>query len=400
MTKLAFVIPWYGLEAVGGAENEARKTAEALYHLAHLDVEVLTTCVQNFPSDWNTNFHKERTDIVNGVPVRRFPVRFRDTEAFDRVNYKLMRDIPITEREAKVFIREMINSEKLYNYIREHQEEYYFIFIPYMFGTTYWGSLINPERSFLIPCLHDESYAYLNIYKEMFSRVRGICFHSNTELELAQRLYSMRPDAPFIVKEGVDTDFQWDGERFRAKYGVNGFLLYVGRKETGKNVPLLIENFAQYKRTQQSDLQLVLIGKGDIQIPPDLKQDILDLGFVPDQDKYDAYGAAFALCQPSLNESFSLVMMEAWLTGKPVIVHADCPVTLENCRASQGGLYFANYEEFAGILEFLQNSPVIRNQLGSNGRRYVLENFTWERIVQNYIEAFEHWGISREELSR
>jgi glycosyltransferase involved in cell wall biosynthesis len=400
MSKIVFVTPWYGLEAVGGAENEARKTAEALYHLGGLDVEVFTTCAKNFSTNWNVNHHTEGLDSVNEVPVRRFPIRVRDTEIFDQINYKLMRSIPITQEEERLFLKEMINSEKLCDFIRNHKEDYYFFFIPYMFGTTYWGSKINPDRSFLIPCLHDESYAYLGTFKEMFNLIRGVCFNTHAEMELAKRLYSMRPEAPFIVRGGLDTDFQWDADRFRNKYGLEHFLLYVGRKEDGKNVPILIEHFARYKRTNQSGLKLVLIGQGSLDIPANLKKEIIDLGFLPDQDKNDAYGAAFALCQPSLKESFSLVMMEAWLTSKPVIVHADCPVTLEHCRASQGGLYFANYYDFEGILEFLQAFPDVRDRLGSNGRRYVLENFTWERIVQNYIEALAHWGISQEEVSR
>jgi glycosyltransferase involved in cell wall biosynthesis len=112
-----------------------------------------------------------------------------------------------------------------------------------------------------------------------------------------------------------------------AKYGIEPFLLYVGRKEAGKNVPLLIDYFAQYKRQYGGELCLVLVGKGAVEIPPDRRHNILDLGFLSEQDKLDAYAAALALCQPSCNESFSIVMMEAWVAGTPTLVHANCAVT-------------------------------------------------------------------------
>ena len=102
------------------------------------------------------------------------------------------------------------------------------------------------------------------------------------------------------------------------------FILYAGRKEAGKNVPLLIDFFARYKKHRKNELKLVLIGSGTIEIPSENRSDIIDLGFVPLQDKYDAYAAATFLCQPSLNESFSIVIMESWLCKSPVLVHAKC----------------------------------------------------------------------------
>ena len=392
--KLTFVIPWYGTDVTGGAETEARKTAEGLQRLAGLEVEVLTTCVQDFHSDWSVNSRPEGLEWVNGIPVRRFPVRARNTKAFDAVNLRLMHNLPLTAAEEAVYMREMIHSPAMYAFIRNHGEGRIFLFIPYMFGTTYAGSALHPDRSVLIPCLHDESYAYLSYYREMFRRVRGSAFLTQTELNLAQRLYEMQADAPVLVRGGVDTAFESNAERFVAKYGLKHFLLYVGRKEAGKNVPLLIDYFAQYKRQYGGDLCLVLVGKGAVEIPPDRRHDILDLGFLPEQDKLDAYAAALALCQPSLNESFSIVMMEAWLAGTPALVHANCAVTREHCLEANGGLFFADTEEFAETVELLQGVPALRQDLGVQGRRYVLRHFTREAVVANYLEAFKRWGFT------
>jgi glycosyltransferase involved in cell wall biosynthesis len=382
--KIAFVIPWYGENIPGGAETECRTTAENLQK-AGIEVEILTTCVKEFLSDWNTDYYKEGTYQVNHIPVRRFSVRKRDTALFDSVNYRLMQDQKISLKEEEIFIHEMINSDNLYAYIREHGSDYdFFLFIPYMFGTTYYGSQIHPEKSILIPCLHDESYAHLSIYTKIFQNVAAIIFLSEPEKDLANRLY--QPTCRQIVLGGgIDTAFTFNPERFRKKYKiVEPFILYAGRKESGKNVPLLLDFFRRFKKDTPSSLKLVLIGSGNMCIPSESREDVIDLGFVTHQDKYDAYAAATILCQPSVNESFSIVIMESWLCGTPVLVHGNCTVTRDFCVKSNGGLYFVDYFEFKESVQFLLDNPLIRKKMGQSGRQFVLNNFSWEIIVNNY----------------
>ncbi len=247
---MAFVIPWYG-DIPGGAENECKRTVENLSH-SGVNVEVFTTCVKEFLSDWNTDYYKEGIYEVNGVVVRRFKVRKRNTKQFDDINYKLMHNQRITQAEEQLFIQEMINSDNLYSYIADHGQEYdYFIFIPYMFGTTYYGTKIDPKKSFLIPCLHDESYAYMSIYKAMFENAAGIIFHSEPEKKLASKLFNLNAKQ-VVLGEGIETYITFDSKRFIEKYGItNEFMLYAGRREHGKNVPLLVDYFCQVQEKQQ-----------------------------------------------------------------------------------------------------------------------------------------------------
>lgn len=383
--KLAFVTPWYG-NIPGGAESECRRTVENLQKHG-IEVEILTTCVKEFLSDWSTDFYEEGIYNLNGVGIHRFSVRKRDTARFDKINYKLMRGLEISPDEEKTFMREMVNSPGLYSYIAEHGTDYdYFLFIPYMFGTTYYGSCIYPEKSVIIPCLHDESYAYLNIYKTMFENVKGIIFHASPEKILANHLYNLN-NMQTVLGEGIDMDFVYNPDRFREKYGIKtDFILYAGRKEAWKNVPLLIDFFARYKKHRKNELKLVLIGSGTIEIPSESRNDIIDLGFVPLQDKYDAYAAATFLCQPSLNESFSIVIMESWLCKSPVLVHGNCAVTKDHCIKCNGGLYFNDYYEFEGCLDFYLGNPAIRKIMAENGMSYVIDNFSWDKIVEKYID--------------
>ena len=390
--KIAFVIPWYGEDISGGAESECRKTAENLFKRG-VNVEILTTCVKAFESDWSKNFYKEGEYKVNDIPVKRFKVEKRDAQTFNRINYKLMNGLPVSLKEEKIFIKEMINSDNLYKFIETNKLNYYFIFIPYMFSTTYWGARIHPERSIIIPCLHNESYAYMNIYKEIFEKVRAIIFHTKSELALAEKLYNLKETKPFLLGEGIDTEFKFEGKRFREQNNLksNPFILYAGRKTEEKNTHLLISYFTLYKKRNNNDLKLVLMGTGKIEIPHKVKDDIFDLGFLTLQDKYDAYGAATLFCQPSLKESFSIVIMESWLTETPVLVHSGCPVTKEHILASQGGLYFADYPEFEECINYFLNNPEMRKKMGENGRRYVLENFSWDKIILHYKKLFSEW---------
>lgn len=391
--KLAWVIPWYGENIPGGAEAQCRATARELLR-AGFDVEILTTCVKEFQSDWSHNFHPPGVEESNGLVVRRFPAEARDATAFDAINAKLMAGERVSLPEEEVFLRNMIRSQALVDHMRATAAESIFLPIPYMFGTTLEGTLACPERTVLVPCLHDEPYAYFESFRRMFLAARGAIFHAPAEAALAQRLYGFPAEKSFVVGGGIDPVEQAQAERFRAKYGVKDFLLYAGRKDESKNVPLLIHYFCAYKDLNPSDLKLLLIGNGQLPIPPaHAGVDVIDLGFVSRQDKHDAYTAALALCQPSRMESFSIVALEAWSAGTPALVHGDCEVTREHCELNQGGLWFRNFGEFAGALNFFRHHPVLRDRMGRNGREYVAKNFRWPEIMRKYENVFRELGF-------
>ena len=391
MKKIGFVTPWYGEAIGGGAEAELRGLAHHLKD-AGVELEVLTTCVKSFGSDWNEDFHKPGFTEEAGVPVRRFPVRKRDTAAFDAVNLKLMRGGPVTAEEEETYCREMVNSPELYEYIRKHEGEYgLFVFIPYMFGTTYYGAQARPGKTVLIPCLHEESYAHMACFREAYAPVRGMVFHAEPERRLAEKLFGVRGDAFVTLGEGVDTEWTPDGERFRRKFGIREpFILYAGRKDAGKRTDLLVSYFIAYKRRNPGNLRLVLIGGGKADLPA--SGDVVDLGFVEAQDKYDAYGAAALFCNPSETESFSLVVMESWLAETPVLVNGKCAVTRDFAVRAGGGLYFENFPEFEQCVKYLAEKKDVARKMGRNGRRYVLDRFGWNVIVEKYMEYFRKLG--------
>ena len=132
MKPIALVIPWYGDEIKGGAEQECNYLAHSLKN-AGADVEVLTTCVREASEDRGINTLEEGEHIESGIFVRRFKVRPRDMDRFVPANLKIYHGQPVTLEEEKAYFEEDINSPDLYEFIRANKDNYKcFIFIPYM----------------------------------------------------------------------------------------------------------------------------------------------------------------------------------------------------------------------------------------------------------------------------
>ena len=115
-------------------------------------------------------------------------------------------------------------------------------------------------------------------------------------------------------------------------------------------------------------MHLVLIGTPIIPIPDHPR--IHHLGFVSDQDKFDALAAAELLIMPSYLESLSMVALEAWALGKPVLANGHCDVLRGQCIRSNGGLYYENFAEFLETLRAIDMGPALASALGRNGRDY------------------------------
>jgi len=182
---------------------------------------------------------------------------------------------------------------------------------------------------------------------------------------------------------GLDPEIKCDPDAFRRKFRqARPFLLCAGRKDATKNTDLLVEYFKLYKRLNPgSDLQLVFIGAGKL---ADTGDDIRDLGFVSTDDKRNAYGAARLLCNPSVNESFSIVVMESWLCGTPVAVHAGCEVTRNHVESSKGGIYFSDYYEWEAGLKYLLERPELCSRMASAGAEFVRANCSWDVLLARF----------------
>ncbi|MDD5447670.1 MAG: glycosyltransferase family 4 protein [Actinomycetota bacterium] len=381
----AFVVPRYGEEVVGGAETLARLFAEELARRG-LRVTALTTQALDHYT-WKNTYPPGRAE-QNGVEVIRFPAETKlGKPSLHKALAAISSGQEVSHREQIQWLSGVITSNELFRYIKKNKKTYsHLIFLPYLFGTTYFGSQIHPEISYIIPCLHDEPYAYQSLIRQMLSSVKGLMFNSPGEKRLASRLLEKEDPGP-VVGMGF-RPFKSDPYSFRNKYGIRGkFVLYAGRREEGKNTPLLLRYFREFVFQNPGAASLVLIGTGDVNIPYDCEPFIYDFGKIPEKYKLAAYAAANVFCQPSVNESLSIVLMEAWLAGTPVLVNRNCEVTREHVRMSGGGLTFGNYAEFAEALTTLLCDRELSHKLGEVGRQYVETEYNWDSVMDRLLEA-------------
>ncbi|HDD24641.1 MAG TPA: glycosyltransferase [Chloroflexi bacterium] len=388
--RLGIVVARYGPDVLGGAETFARGLAEHL-PTDEFEVEVLTTCARDLV-EWH-NVYPPGLTYINDIPVVRFPVDHarRNTKRYWELMVKFTNHWPSTVDEEYEWIEQSAHSPQLYAFLAEHGARYDFIlFIPYIFGPTYYGIELFPEKSILWPCLHDEPFAHFLPTRLMMEACHGIMFTSEPERTLALHKIGVRNRGGRVVGFGLD-DFTADPERFRRKHNIHEpFILYAGRVEGMKNVPLLLDCFGVYKETHPNiSLKLLIMGTGTIPIPR--HPDIVPLGFMTGQDKLDAFAAATIFCQPSELESFSIVIMESWLAGVPVLVHGDCDVTRYHVLRSNGGLYFTNEDEFAGAVDWFLEHPDLRRQMGQAGRAYVLREYNWDVVLDRFRAALNYW---------
>jgi len=391
--NIAFVVPRYGVQSAGGAEVLAQRVAEKLAATG-ARISVLTTCARDHFT-W-ANYFPPGQEFLNGVAVHRFPADERSLDSeFISIQGRIAQGMEVGRDEEKKWIRGSVHSHALYEFIRTNRNYFdAFIFIPYLFGTTWAGSAIAPEKSIIIPCLHDEPYARLGVFREMFGRCRGLIFNSEPERDLARGLYGLNADTVAVGGMGLEPRDQYRPERFRKKFRIaQPFILYAGRREEGKNTPLLIEYFRTFKRQNRNDLALVLLGTGDVMIPEDAAGDIHDLGYIAEDFKHDAYAASLAICQPSVNESFSIVLMEAWLAGAAGLAHGGCAVTARHCLDSNGGLLFHDYYTFEECILYLLEHKGLRDRLAAGGRAYVQREYSWDAVLKGYDTAFAKFGF-------
>lgn len=380
MMRLAFVVPRYGPDILGGAESLARGFAERLVQKGQ-EVEVWTTCAQEYTT-WQ-NVYPAGVEKINEVVVRRFPA-----VVYPRVKS----DEPVEFVEAEYsWVDQGMHSPTLYHYLFQHGQSFdYLIVIPYPFGFSCYSANIYPERSIIWPCLHNEPPAYFEPVRVMLHQARGVILNSHAEERFLYQRLGIKNPRQQVVGFGLEVP-TGRAERFYRRYThvKAPFVLYAGRLEREKNVNLLLDYFIEYCKTRNNDVNLVLIGKGSTPIPDHPR--IFHLGYLSEQEKQDAYAAATVLCQPSVNESFGIVLMEAWLQETPVLVHGKCQVTLEHCRAAQGGLWFQDNFEFREVMDFLLAHPDLAQQMGRNGRGYVDTHYGWDKVLQKLEDTLEAW---------
>ena len=384
--KLAVVVQRYGPEINGGAELHARYIAE---HLArHAQVEVWTTCASDYVT-WRNELAAGE-ERVNNIPVRRFRVKHeRDPLTFGRLSERVFNEPHSIADELDWLEAEGPTSPGLIAHITRHAAEFDFcIFFSYRYYHAFHGARTAGARAILVPTAERDPAAGVSIFAPIFRGVRALMYNSPEERTMIQALARNENVPSVVVGVGSDVPQNPQSQRFRQKYAVKGpYAVYVGRIDENKGCRELFNHFNSYLRQKAGALTLVLIGNSILDIPQHPR--IRHLGFLDDADKFDAIAGAELLIMPSFFESLSMVALEAWALGRPVLANAKCDVLKGQCIRSNAGLYYDSEAEFVETLRAIEFNKWIAGSLGKNGRQYYRDNYDWPVVERKYLDMLQ-----------
>jgi glycosyltransferase involved in cell wall biosynthesis len=381
--KVAYVVPRYGVEVLGGAEYGARMLAERLVSFLGWPVEVLTTCALDART-WADEY-PEGDVVVNGVLVRRFRSASGRAPDFDEFSRTVLPHPEAADAEA--CRRWMELQGPVTPAVVEAaaaSDADLIVFYPYLYYPTVHGVPAVGKRAVMHPAAHDEPPLRLPIFGDVFAATRGFVYQTYGERDLVERLFPVAHKTHVVMGLGVEEEA---GDVHAAAIPDQPYLLCLGRVDDGKGAGMLARWFAEYKARRPGPLRLVFAGPV-AQRPPDHPEVVL-LGPVDEEVKWGLLRRAVALVNPSYFEAFSIVLMEAWTAGLPVLVNGACLATREHCERSGGGLWFTGYGAFETAVDRLGADPDVRAVLASRGRAYVDANFRWPVIVDRYRRFLE-----------
>ena len=421
--KIAFVIQRYGAEVLGGSEHLCRLVAERLS--ATHDVEVITTCARDYIT-WK-NEYQEGADRVKGVTVRRFPTAAtRDIDAFNKYSDWIFSNPHSPTDEMSWLKQQGPWTPALVEYLkRNHQQYDVLIFFTYLYATTVLGLEVAPQRSILVSTAHDEPAIRLEIFNEVFKKPAALCYLTESEREFVQAHFVERPLLEEVVGVGVDLPQQQPyprmperppeddgppppsgeaaadeepqarefpshllarGAVFRRRHRLYGpIVLYGGRIDPGKGCEELLQYFSEYVK-EGGDATLALMGVKLMSLPEEPY--VRFAGLLSDRERLQALEAATVVVCPSPYESLSLLALESLSVGTPVLVNARSAVLVEHAIRSNGGLWYADRDEFVEALKRLIGDEALRRALGRNGREYVRRQYRWDVVLGKYERLF------------
>jgi glycosyltransferase involved in cell wall biosynthesis len=380
--RVALVVQRYGEEVDGGSETLCREVAQRL--VPHAEVEVVTTTAVDYLT-WRNEL-PEGAAVHRGVRVRRFPVASRRwVRSFGRFSDRLYATAHTVEDELRWMIRQGPRTPELLAYLKEADSRFdAFVFFTYLYYPTYFGLPLVAGKSVLVPTLHDEPPARFDIFRTLFRLPRAFVWNTPEERELARSMFGIPADGD-VAGVGVELPEAARDGSFRRRRNIGEFVLFVGRLDVWKGIPELLDFFARYRSERAPELTLVLAGKSHMKLPP--TPGVVDVGFLDEGEKLEAMAEAAATVMPSPFESLSLVTLESWAMGTPVVTTTKSRAVAGQCARSGGGLTYSSYEEFTAALDRVRSPEAAK--LGENGRRWVTQSCTWQRVIDVYRRAIE-----------
>lgn len=385
--RVAFVTPRYGPQVMGGAETAARQLAEHLVSELGWQAEAYSTCALDHIT-WE-DVLPAGDSVLNGVRVHRFESEAGRTPDFYALDGRLrLAPAAATRREAQRWVD--LNGPVVPALVEAlcASDVDVAAFYPYLYYPTVRGIDRVPMPAVLHPAAHDEPALYLPVFGATYAAADALCYHTVAERRLVQRVHRVAEKHQTVLGLGVGEP-AGAGRPGGEVLGIGDrpYVVSVGRVDEHKGSAMLAAFFRQYKEHHPGPLALALVGPVSATIPD--HPDIVITGIVEEADKWDIVRDATVSVSPSALESFSLVVLEAWVERVPVVVNAACDPTREHCERSGGGLWFGSYRQFEAVLDRLLADAGLRRRLGERGRAYVDRYYRWPALIRRYGRFLE-----------
>ena len=297
----------------------------------------------------------------------------------------------------------------LQSYLEQHHPDYdALIFFNCLHAPTVLGLRVDPARSILVPAAHETPAIRLDLYREVFLRPAGIAYTTAVERGFLKRTFSIGAKAEETVGCGVDlppshlheeqpdqaaSPLSARGAVFRRRHRLYGpFALYGERIEPRRGCEELLDYFNSYAESD-GDTSLVLMGLKLMPIPDALH--LRFAGMLSETERSEALEAATVVVAPSPFESLSLLALESFAVGTPVLANARSDVLVDHCQRSNAGLYYASRDEFQACLRMLIRDDDLRTAMGHQGRAYIRANYRWEIVLGKYDRLIASLPTSR-----
>jgi glycosyltransferase involved in cell wall biosynthesis len=280
--------------------------------------------------------------------------------------------------------------------------------------TTVDGAQVAPDRTIIFPYLMLQPALRFGLWRDLLTSVRAVGLVSDAERDLLHDYVGVRPRIDETVGIGIDPPPQLSyprhqqdpadtltdedaapdsaepepdylsgrGVTFRRRHRLYGsFAMYGGRVDSQNGCEEMLEYFDAYAGDDEA-MPLVLMGVKMMKLPEQRR--VVLGGVLPDRERMAAYEAADVTIAPAADDLLAQNALESLAVGTPVLTSARNQTAMSHCVKANGGLPYANREEFVETLRLLARNSRLREALGENGRNYVRQHYRWEHVLGRF----------------
>lgn len=359
----------YGPEVIGGAENLCRQTAHALRERGYA-VTVHTSTARDYLR-WEPAY-PAGVDDDDGVVVHRSPARPADPEVAAALARRLSLGTLTWDEERRFALAQGPVCPELLARVQATPAAEPVVLWTYLYATTQLVSPLVAGRSIVVPTAHNEPTLRLGLTRGVMNLAGGFAFLTPEERDLVDDWFGLGERPHAVVGAALPAPLPAASRPAPPA----PYVLYVGRMDPGKGVFGLLEHHRHYRR-RGGACDLVFAGPGAT--PPELPSWARHVGAVSAAERTALLDGATALAMPSVNESYSLVLAEAWQAGIPTLATGHGEVVAGQTARSGGGLLYLDADSYASQLRRLAADRQLAASLARAGRAWAVEQ-TWDAV--------------------